>query len=1529
MTLYVVTHNAKRHRVLGTFLLSFCLFLFTSVNALAVPEIPEPIFTRLSTAQGLPQDTVRNVLLDQDGFLWLGTQFGLNRYDGYQVVAIPGADNQFVDEPISYLFQDAAGWLWIGTYNAGVYKMDLKTGHTDRVVAIPSLDKPQWLQYASSINQDSSGAVWLAMDQSVLRYSTQTGESTQVYELAPEAITKGVGIRWVWGSDDIAIIATTEGLLGIDLATQKSVKIDYLQDYGSQEDRLNAKVLHLDKQNTLWVGTVEGLYSLPFSELKSYIQGRGPLPGSRVRVELRNIWRILPDDEQHLYLATDRGLFSYASDNNELTHLFRPTDSRDSLAKDEIYDLAFDANNNLWLGTRSDGALYWSARSTLFQNVFNVRGGRDHKILSDNNVWSLYQQNKDTLWVGTDNGLNAYNLSDGSSNSYLVSPDDKAQYSSATINEILPAGNKQLWLVTGEGLARFDTQQGISIPLRIKNENDREILSQWLWGAEVADNGDLWFITDGGFYRYSWDTETVTRVEQLSDVLPAAKAQGFIGHLPGQSQQKIISLIGGLYQWDTQSKTLKAIHKLIDEQHHKTVSPSSWVIDNNNIMWISYAGFGLVGLDAKTFEKKYFYNEDNLLPSNSIYSLQKDKQGNIWISSHNGLLKFDPDTHALQRFSQAQGVGNEEFNQYAQQVLQDGRLAYGSPKGVTLFYPEEVLRKQARSQMPKITDIALYTTKLTNPLNDLSGRTITLEHDDLGLTIFFSTLSYEDQSSTRYHYLLSGAANIDYPITRNANVNFPKLSPGHYQFQVSAIDAAMGGESKAASIDIIVRHAPFSSPLAYGIYAGMMLLFILLLWRNRQAEGGRLIAAHKEVLQSKERLSLALNASNSNVWEWQASNNLIFSPRISKELEYIELPNTVNLKQHIALIHKQDRGFYEASWQRFLENRETLLDVTYRMRAKNNSWLWFRDVGSFVDNTSNKLTVAGTYTNVTETIAEREELRLFGEAYKHARDWVLVCSSRRVPLAANKAFCEAFGIVDETSLRNQLNALYREQPEGSLKFWGKLSTLNANEDWRGEDKIMVKNQRLSEVLVYAKAVASLHDASKIDSYLVILSDISVQKKAQKELVKLANFDSLTGLPNRTLLLDRINHAIDHAVRNHSTIALFFIDLDKFKQVNDSLGHKAGDTLLQEISSRLLSLLRKDDTVARLGGDEFVVMVENVQNADKLSGLANEIIRVIDTPVQLDNQSVGVSSSIGIALFPDDATNSQELLENADVAMYHAKEQGRSNFQFFTTRMNIQAQQRLALESDLKEAHQNNQLSNHYQPIVSIYSGKVVGFELLMRWFTPSGKVSPGRFIPVAEELGLIEQMTQDAMLRALPMLKRWQDDKFDGYLSINLSARHFAKPSSIDNIIALLAENNLPVRSIHFEITESALMKDYEKALTYMQELQSRGFVIALDDFGTGYSSLKYLKEFPIQFIKVDKSFVDGIGINKNNEALIVTTLRMAESLDMDCIAEGIETAEQIAFFKHHGCDLLQGYYFARPVALDDTYALLEKTWDI
>lgn len=1494
-----------------------------------LPELKAPVFSQLSTKNGLSQDTINVMQVDSQGFLWLGTDTGLNRYDGYQVDVIEPSGIALDGKTINDLFQDRHGDLWIATFSAGVFKLDLTSGEASLIDARESRVIPDWQQSVNGIAEDEHGDIWLGLDEQVLRYDQQSKTVKSVFSLAEDKIEKGDFIRALAWSGDLLFIGTSEGLYAYSKSQDKTTDLGVLFAEFENEDQRNVKSFYADEQrNQLMIGTVKGLYSLSFTQIQQYIDHGRPLEPLSVLVESRNIWRIRSTDNTHFYLPTDYGVFTYDAQEGKTSHLLLPTDSRLNLSTDVVYDVAFDGKQNLWLGTISDGALHWVQTSQIFHNIFNLRGGRFEKIISDNNVWSLLQVDSSGFWVGTDNGLNFYANETGEITQYLVANSALAQYSAASINQVLAADPGYLWLLTGEGVRRFDIASGTLKAIIVTNDQPINIQKAYISDGISAENGDLFFIYEQGVFHYNTQTQAVIPLTKLNAQPTTKLIRRLLPPLPSAPNNIVLSVLGGTYQWDPEQSKLTLIHQL-DKEYSANISADGWVLDDNNILWISYSGYGLVGLDGDTFEQRYLFDKTNLLPSNNIYSLQLDSAGDIWISSHHGLLKFDPESKTLQRYGYIHGLVNEEFNQGANLRLVDGRLVFGSPKGLVFFDPAQLPNKQQSSLTPKITDISISSTPYFSALNDLTGNTVHLSHNDLGLDIRFSTMEFDSLNSTRYQYRLSGTRNISYPLTSEPHVYFPKLEPGWYEFSVSAVGMSGGKVSPEAIIFIEVDYAPWSSPLAYFCYAAVCSLLLYSLWYRRRLQEVRLRGAHREALQSKARLSLALQASNSDVWEWDEDSDRIRASRIQRELGYKEQQESVPRTEHLALIHKRDREVYLARWRAFILSQDKLLDVTYRMRSVNGDWLWYRDVGNITGGSADEHTqkAVGTYTNVTETITEQEDLRLFGEAYKHTRDWVLVCNRHRIPLAANQAFCDTFGIDEQNDLASQLRHVYHGKETELLHFWSKLTGLEAGKDWRGEDQIILHNNEIRDVLVYIKAVASINDVSEIDSFLIILSDISEHKKAQQALMKLANFDALTELPNRTLLLDRVNHAIDQAKRSEQTLGLLFIDLDKFKQVNDSLGHRAGDTLLQEISARLLNLLRKEDTIARLGGDEFVVLIENVPGVESLTHLASQIIDIIDTPVQLDNNVVSVSSSIGIALYPEDAQSAEELLQNADIAMYHAKENGRGIFQFFTAKMNLLAQQRLALESDLKQAHNQQKFENHYQPIVDTSQNKVIGFELLMRWFTNTGSVSPGRFIPVAEELGLIVSMTLQAMERALPMFKHWQNVGFNGYLSINLSARHFESLQSINDVIAFLNNNQLSVDTVRFEITESALMKDYQKAIVYMKRLQQAGFSIALDDFGTGYSSLKYLKEFPLSIIKVDKSFVDDIGKNKNNEALIETILRMAESLDMYCIAEGIETVEQVEFFERHACHFLQGYYFSTPVSLVETYALIDKRW--
>jgi diguanylate cyclase (GGDEF)-like protein len=1489
------------------------------------PLIKEPTFNRLSTENGLTQNTINSILLDNEGFLWLGTDEGLNRFDGYHNQQVAGPNYEFNNAPISYLFQDSKGNLWIGNSISGIYQYDLKNNIAKKVIDLRLKYENHLNQSAYFINENEQGDILFAMDEGVYSFSYNTGEVTVEYSLPLELIDNSEHVRTHLLSENILFVGTSNGLYGLTKGEKTALFINHQPTTTQTKDKLNVKFLYADDHDTLWIGTVEGLFSLPLSQAKEFILGTSVAPKAKLHIESRNIWKLGGYNRNTFYAATDKGLYRYQSISEQLEHIFLPTDSRDYITGDALKDIVVDSNSNIWVGTEADGAIYWSPKTTVFNNLYNARGGRENKILSHNNIWSLLQQNDDTLWVGTRNGLNLYNLSDGSTQSFLVSDDEKAQYSPSSINNIEAGESNQLWLNTGGGVVRFDGNSRKTLPLKIDSTKDETILNSTIWDIYVSSEGHLLLSTILGFYRYTPDTGKVDKVEQLSASISTRNPVGFIEGV--KANTTLISAYGQLWQMENTTRQAKLIHETPLPQLKAEIYPSDVLIDTNNIMWITYPGYGLVGLDAITYEQKFFYDKQNLLPNNSVFDMQLDSNGNIWISSNSGLIRFSTKNHQIQKYDHAQGLPNSEFNSDTSLTLPDGRLVFGSPKGLIFFDPLKLDIKKNKETSVSITDIVLVSNDLILPFSNLDGQSIELTHEDVGLSIHFSTLEFQNQKSTRYEYQLSGKNNLIYPTTTRSEVMFPKLAPGEYVFSVQAFNSQSGAKSKPAKVKIKVNYAPWASPLAYTIYSITVMVLLLFLLQYRRAHNLRLARAHLETIHSKDKLTLALNASNSGIWEFQATKNAFLISRLGKEFSNKKI---ISFEEHVSLIHNRDKVRYTAEWQDFLADPDYKLDITYRMLTKEKTWLWFRDVGKVVE--TNKvgkpLLLTGTYTNITETVVDQENLRLYGEAFKHTLNWVIIYNNKYYPIAFNEALKKYFGIQDDAHAPQALADLLKIQTSETTKFWGKMPSFKAGQHWREEDKVIIPNGEIRDIMVHVHAVASLLEKDTVEHFLVIISDITEQKAAEAKLLTLANFDALTGLPNRTLLLDRIDRGLEHAKRNTKSMAVFFVDLDKFKQVNDSLGHKAGDELLVIIAKRLESKLRKEDTVARLGGDEFVIMIEEVVSAEAISALVTELSDLIDIPVTLNSQSVSVSSSIGIAMYPGDGLSAEDLLKNADIAMYHAKEQGRSNFQFFTQQMDELVKGRLKLENQLKKAHQAKKFENYYQPIINTHSQEIEGFEILMRWPTPKGMVPPDKFISVSEELGLIEHMTLDAFERAMPVLNEMRDNGFNGYLSVNLSAKHFDNQSSIDKIMGLLEQHNIPVHAIRFEITESALMRDYDKALSYMTHIQQKGFLIALDDFGTGFSSLKYLKEFPINIIKVDKSFVVDIGKNQNNEAIILTTLSMAKQLNMSCVAEGIETISQVEFFERNNCQHLQGYYFSKPIPATEIPALLQKVWE-
>jgi diguanylate cyclase (GGDEF)-like protein/PAS domain S-box-containing protein len=491
-------------------------------------------------------------------------------------------------------------------------------------------------------------------------------------------------------------------------------------------------------------------------------------------------------------------------------------------------------------------------------------------------------------------------------------------------------------------------------------------------------------------------------------------------------------------------------------------------------------------------------------------------------------------------------------------------------------------------------------------------------------------------------------------------------------------------------------------------------------------------------------------------------------------------------------------------------------------------------------------------------------------------------------------------------------------------------------------EIMLSPLESAEGMLVTAAIRDITTRKTAEANLV--QKVEALNRSNEELVRLAHaartmtqrmthaaeHDALTGLPNRLLLNDRIGQAIAFAQRHENQVAVLFLDLDGFKHINDSLGHPTGDKLLQSLAKRLVSCVRATDTVSRQGGDEFVVLISEINQPEDAISMSRRLLHVVAGANSIEKHDLHITASIGVSIYPDDGLDAETLIKNADTAMYHAKENGRQSFQFFTPAMNAQAVERQLIEEHLRRALERQEFTLHYQPKINIGTGAITGVEALIRWTNPTlGSVPPGQFVPVAEDCGLIVPIGAWVLREACTQAKAWADAGLPLMtMAVNVSAMQFRSETFLDGLFAILSETGLDPNHLELELTESALMKRAEFAASILSTLREKGVTVAIDDFGTGYSSLSYLRKFPLDALKIDQSFVRQITTVPDETIIVRAIIGMGRSLNLRVIAEGVETPDQLEFLKAHQCEEAQGYYFSRPVPPQQLVKLLES-WDL
>ncbi|MES1982141.1 MAG: EAL domain-containing protein [Pseudomonadota bacterium] len=671
--------------------------------------------------------------------------------------------------------------------------------------------------------------------------------------------------------------------------------------------------------------------------------------------------------------------------------------------------------------------------------------------------------------------------------------------------------------------------------------------------------------------------------------------------------------------------------------------------------------------------------------------------------------------------------------------------------------------------------------------------------------------------------------------------------------------------------------------------------------------------------QSEERWSYALEGGAYCVWDWNVHTGMVSLSKAGKGMfGFSEDEIGDEMSGWAARVHTEDRARVRADFVEFLCGRTPMLASEYRLRCKDESWKWVYATGAIAGRASGGRVqrVIGTYADITARKQLEEELLLASSVLQHSSEGMMVTDENNLIIAINPA-CSRITGYSFAEVRGKNPRIFqsgRHPPEFYQAMWNELTHTG---QWRGE----LWDQR-KDGEIYAKWLAIntiCNSDGSVHRYVALFSDVTARKKSDELIWKQANFDILTGLPNRNMFRDRLEQDVKKSERGGTALALLLIDLDQFKEVNDTLGHGTGDILLQETAQRINACVREADTVARLGGDEFTVTLSELADVSHAEHIAQKIIDRLAEPFDLGSGGVYVSASIGITLYPNDATEIDVLIQNADQAMYVAKGKGRNCYSYFTYELQQAAQTRLRLSHDLRMALERDEFVLHYQPQVNILTGLVSGVEALVRWQHPQqGLLPPDMFIPIAEDNGLILPLGEWVMLTACRQLRLWLDQGLgDIQMAVNLSARQFRNKGLSGSISGLLLNAGLEPASLELEITESLAMDNPLESANTVALLRGIGVKLSIDDFGTGHSYLDYLKKFPVSRLKLDRSFIINIETDPNDAIIVAATITLAHNLGLDVVAEGVETEQHVAYLTRLNCDIIQGYYYCKPMPAD------------
>ncbi|MGB0894213.1 MAG: EAL domain-containing protein [Parashewanella sp.] len=1351
---------------------------------------------RYGVAEGLSQSTVTSVVEDHDGFLWIGTVNGLNRFDGTNFKAYYTEDG-LPSSFIRSLFVTDEGKLLVGTDRGlAIYNNsndDFKINNNSFI------NKPIW-----SINSDNNDIIFNT-SKSIIKTNNKIQKHLTLYKENSDTIIKKI------------------------IKTENNI---YFKSYNKQLFRVDSR-----NKKTLITKKIDSISKIDNKLIFSNSNGTFTLENNKFKLYNHINYNYLSTSENELF-GINKDRIHNISKRKELGSL--------NLESNNL-TFAKKINNSIYIGTLDIGLL----KSTTRKNIIN-------KINVTNlSVWNITRNNKNTYIATTEPRIHVLG---------------ESLETIRVINDVQP-GYKHLW-AQNEDLY-YGTREGLFI---IKNNEIKQVLADsvtYVTGLESkiyigTSNGKIIELTENKIINQY----VIKKWEPIYNINIMGK------------EGLAISTSSGLFIKRNGSITL------LDKE-----PTNGSCFSQNNLYYGTNSA--LKKYNLKTQDKEQITNSNK-----TIYSLYCDDYDLVATSQNEVIYKNQ--SHKKYHFLNQQNGSQVEYNTSPIIKTKEGFILAGT-EGVSILNKERLITSTNKKNKLKtnLTQVLLFNKSIINNKKHYTGalnkaESIIISHSDSPITLKFSTLA----SNSTYFYRMLGLKEDWIPADTNNSATFTNLPHGTFKFEVYSFDNLTHLKGDVTSLQIVITPPwwfSFQAKIFYSLIVFIIILLIIKFIISRRE-------IQKRIAFSEERLKLSLWGSGDEIWDWDITNGDIYRSNMWQNLNFPVMGERIDHEDQETNIHPMDRARVDKALDDHLKNRTEIFEISYRVKDKFNNWVWILDRAKVVERTHDgkPLRMTGTIKNINEFKRNEEKLRLFATAITNMDEGMFILNNEFEFIELNDACCAITQMDREDFIGKPINfskypASFTRQVQHMLKHQGRWA--REIEALRGDGTTFLLDMSID-------AIEDKQDKTR--HYIAVFTDITSTKQHEDELRNLTINDQLTKLPNRSYLNVTMKNLADRS----EAYALMVLDLDNFKKINDSLGHHVGDELLKLASKRMSESLSQNAHLYRLGGDEFAILIEKNADITSAANIAKRVINSLEQPITLEQQRIVIGASLGIVFYPDDERNNQEVLRKADMAMYSAKSAGGSCYHFYSESLNKNAVRQLEVENLIHEGLANDYFEVYYQPKVDIKTNSIMGMEALVRLVHPhKGIISPSEFIPLAEKTELIVDIGDIVLKKACQATQIWREQyNFTGRVAVNLSSRQFALADLEDRIKQVLADTGLPASSLEIEITEGTVIQHPEKAIQVMEKLAKMGIHLALDDFGTGYSSLSYLKKFPINTLKIDKTFIDDIDKSDRDLKMVDSIITIAHNMDLTVVAEGVEEQSQLTILKTLDCEVIQGFIFSKPI---------------